>query len=165
MPEKTELPRRARKPRFLRRDATWVCVRYVRLGRDHVCEPGEPLPDNLRRHVVQSLWRRNLIGPEGDPWTEYQLASLRLREQKRLERAGARDVGTETVGADKGEASAADPEMVHVDHVGSGWYVIKRGGPDGEIVDRLRGTDAVNDWLRRHGSPPLDSGSHPQVGE
>ena len=59
-----------RKP-FFHRHKTYVAVKPMVLN-DKELAMGDVVP-GLRRFRMRSLYRRNLIGPEGEPWTEARM--------------------------------------------------------------------------------------------
>ena len=151
---------RQRKPRF-RRAMTWVAVRPVRMSAKEFFNPGDTLPA-LRRHYLQYLWRRNCIGPKGDPWTAYMLQSWADRQ----ERLGASDAGEAAKVAEAAVADAPEPaapapapepepepepepvDGVELEELGGGWFRITK---DGEEIAKTHGTQATNEWLEEHG--------------
>lgn len=139
---------RPHKPRF-RRGITWVAIKYIHPSSGETYEPGEEIPSTARRHYLQYLWRRNLIGPKGDPWTDSILAAVARRETRKG--AEPHPVAAAAQAAQQEPPSATEPEPeaeIEIVAGGAGWYTVSK---DGAELAKLRGMDAVNAWLSENG--------------
>lgn len=144
---------RPRKPRF-HRGITWVAIKYIRPSSGDMYEPGEEIPSTARRHYLLYLWRRNLIGPKGDPWTDSVLAATARREERKD--AEPHPVAAAAQAAQEEAQPVAEPEPaesesegeIEIVAGGAGWYTVLK---DGTELAKLRGMEAVNAWLNENG--------------
>ncbi len=150
-----EIQHRVRKPRF-RRNVSWIAIRFIRPSTTDVHTPGDELPNTYRRHYLQYLWRRNCIGPKGDPWTEFMLqAHARHEERKTGKPVPA--IATAPPSTSNPTPEPATPlttgpvHQLELEEIEGGWYRITLGGKE---LAKTQGVDATNKWLEENGYEP-----------
>lgn len=90
-----------RRPRFVRTDK-FVATQRITIVEGTYIEPGEPIPDTIRRPSLMRWFARRMIGPVGHPWT-HMLLRRRLHILSTDKAAGrlhpAGDAEIERIGA------------------------------------------------------------------
>jgi len=71
----------ARRPIFKGQQDRYVATRRIQIVGDTFIEPGELIPEGIRRATLRRWFTIGSIGPVSSPWTEHLLA----RRQRRLE--------------------------------------------------------------------------------
>lgn len=140
--ERTRPPRR---PRF-DKHASWVAIKPVRLSKDKFVELGGDIV-GFRLHHLRYLWRRNAIAPKG---SEYAAAMLGLLAE-RQDRRGAPDAPEIASAARDAGHTGGIGNQLEIEKAGGGWYRVMLGG---EELAKLKGSEAVNEWLGENGYEP-----------
>ena len=144
-------PRR-RTLRF-RRNAAFVAVKPIRLGRAYTIQTGERIPAGmLRGYHLRRLHRQARIGEESDPWT---LGALELWARRmgippivirdREVQAQPPPPVPEPVKVDESERSPRS--HYRIEESPSGWHEIYLND---ELVTKARGQEAVEAWLQEN---------------
>ena len=148
-----------RRKRRFRRDASFVAVRPLKIGRNLMVEAGEIIPAGmLRVFHLRKLWAGLRVGEVDDPWSEQALATWAAKVGVDKIVIRARD---EVVAVVEPEPDPEpEPELVvelgdlKVFAVGSGWFSVRNLA--GEEVEKLRGQANLTKWVEALQAPAVE---------
>lgn len=156
-----QVRRHIHRSRRLIRGESFVALRRIKLGDGVVLDPGERVGELIHPRRIRLLARRGMVGVEGDPWVDQELARIgrmyridtpKIRDysggttsheeeaqelESKLQAAGFSNVEKGAVAAEKGELQLVSR--------GAGWFSILDA--ESNETQRIRGKKAALSWL------------------
>lgn len=128
----------------------FVAVKRIKKSSDAYIQPGEDIPKGMFKNFhLNSLYRRRMIGVKGSDWAKAMTAAAGNAHAK--PEVAAKPVVAPPPAPQQPRPAAPDiklPDGISIDRSGPGWISIKL---DGEEVDKVRGDDALKQWLSDNG--------------
>lgn len=153
---------------MFRKHYEFVAVRHIRLSRNDVLEPGQPIDKTkIKLFHLRSLYQRRRIGVAGSPWAEAMLATVGNAFSRPEVEKPKPESAPAVPSAEGGDQTSPNPtdarggdavgDALVEDAIRSGVEVVDEGKGwrsifvNGALVTRVRGADALAAWMKENG--------------